>query len=287
MSLPSGQLLHQPVDRITFAVVDVETTGLDPALGHRLCEIAVVRGRDGQELAMFSQRVNPERPVDPGARAVHGITDAELWAAPRFAEIAPAVRDLLEGAVLVAHNAPFDLGFLAVEWRRLRWSAPAAHVVDTLLLARRWLQLPHNRLTSVAKALGVRAQHAHSALGDARTTWQVLNVFIRHLRHRGFTTLGDLINAQGGPVRWPSAEWEQLPSPLLQALQGRYRLWLRYLDDENGYTERLVDPLDANPHYLIAYCHWRQAERTFRLDRILEMRIVGELTDLRDGAGEQ
>ncbi len=282
MTLPSGQPLHQPVDQVTFAVIDVETTGLDPALGHRLCEIAVVRGMGGQELATFSRRVNPERPVDPGARAVHGISDAELWAAPRFAEIAPAVRDLLDGAVLVAHNAPFDLGFLAVEWRRLRWPAPVAHVVDTLLLARRWLRLPHNGLAFVANALGVGTQTTHSALGDARITWQVLNALTRHLRSRGFTTLGDLINAQGGPIRWPRAEWERLPTPLLQALQGRYRLWLRYLDDYDDCTERLVDPLDANPRYLIAYCHRYQAERTFRLDRILEMRIVEELTGSRD-----
>lgn len=287
MVLPSGQSLHQPIDQIPFAVIDVETTGLDPALGHRLCEIAVVRGMDGQELATFSQRVNPERPVDPGARAVHGISDAELWGAPRFAEIAPTVRELLEGAVLVAHNAPFDLGFLAVEWRRLRWPAPTAHVVDTLLLARRWLRLPHNRLGFVANALGVRAQNAHSALGDAHITWQVFNALVRRLRGLGFTTLSDLINAQGGLIRWPDAEWEQLPALLLQALQGRCRLWLRYLDDHGGYTERLVDPRDANSRYLIAYCHLHHTEHAFRLDRILEMRIVEKLTDLRNGTGGQ
>ncbi|MCS7219736.1 MAG: exonuclease domain-containing protein [Anaerolineae bacterium] len=281
MSSPLSQLLHQSIDQVTFAVIDVEKTGLDPALVHRLCEIAVVRGADGQELATFSQRVNPERPVDPGARAVHRISDAELWAAPRFAEIAPAVRKLMEGAVLVAHHALFDLSFLAVEWRRLRWPAPATPVVDTLLLTRRWLRLPHNGLGFVANVMGIRAQNAHSALGDARITWQVLNALVRRLRGLGFTTLGDLINAQGGPIGWPSSEWEQLPAPLPQALQGRRRLWLRYQDEYGGYTERLVDPLDANHRYLIAYCHLRQAERVFRLDRILEMQIVEEFSDLR------
>jgi DNA polymerase-3 subunit epsilon len=287
MTLPTRPSLDQPVEQVVFAVMDVETTGLDPTLGHRLCEIAIIRGMGGRELAMFSQRVNPERPVDPGARAVHGISDAELWAAPRFVEIAPVVRELLEGAVLVAHNAPFDLGFLAAEWRRLRWPAPKVHVVDTLSLARRWLQLPYNGLASVASALGIRAQNVHSALGDARITWQVFHEFTRHLRHCGFTTLGDLINAQGGPIYWPNVGWERLPAPLVQALQGRYRLWLRYVDDYGDCTERLVDPLDANSRYLIAYCHLRQAERTFRLDRILEMRIVDGLVDLRHSAGKR
>ncbi len=265
--------LQQPLDRITFAVVDVETTGLNPSLGHRLCEIAVVRQMDDRELDAFSQRVNPERPVDPDARAVHRIPDEELWAAPRFAEIAPTVRGWLEGAIVVGHNVPFDLGFLAAEWRRLRWPPPTVRIIDTLALARRWLQLPRNSLIFVARALGIPVHEAHSALGDARITGRVLNVLIRGLSSRGLTTLGDLISAQGGPIHWPSNQWGNLPPALREALQSRRRLWLRYMNESGGFTERWVEPLDVSESYLIAYCHLRQAQRTFRLDRILEMRL--------------
>ncbi|NOZ27874.1 MAG: WYL domain-containing protein [Chloroflexi bacterium] len=265
--------LSLPLTQVLFTVLDVETTGLDVSLGHRLCEIALVRGRVGQEPEEFSQYVNPERPVDPGARAVHGIPDTVLWRSPRFAEIAPSVRDLVEGTVIVAHNAPFDLGFLAAEWRRLRWPAPAVHIVDTLSLARRWLRLPNNRLGSVARALRVSVRGAHSALGDARMTWGVLQALIRYLQGYGFTTLGDLINAQGGPVVWPGTMWQNLPDPLREALQTGRRLWLRYLGQRRDLTERWVEPLDVNGGYLIAYCHLRGEQRTFRLDRILEMRL--------------
>ncbi|MCS7261452.1 MAG: 3'-5' exonuclease, partial [Anaerolineae bacterium] len=140
--------LSSLLEHATFTAVDVETTGLDPGLGHRLCEIAIVRWQDGHELETFTQRVNPERPVDPGAQDIHGISDEALRDAPRFEEIAPLVRNYLEHAVIVGHNVLFDVGFLAAEWRRLRWPTPEVILVDTLTLARLWLDLSSYRLTS-------------------------------------------------------------------------------------------------------------------------------------------
>ncbi len=273
MNPPRAPSLAQPLDQVLFAVVDVETTGLNPGMGHRLCEIAIVRGRMDQQPEAFAQYVNPERPVDPGARAVHGIPDEVLWTAPYFREIAPKVRDLLQDVVLVGHNAAFDVGFLAAEWRRLRWPPPQLHIIDTLALARRWLWLSRNSLGSVARALGVPMRAAHSALEDAWTTWHVLSALIRHLKPRGVLTLGDLLSAQGGFIRWPDTQWTHLPDPLREALHHQRKLWLRYIDHRGRATERWVEPLDVADGYLVAYCHLRQEQRTFRLDRILEMRL--------------
>ncbi|MGQ9787326.1 MAG: exonuclease domain-containing protein [Anaerolineae bacterium] len=271
MESSSPPLLQCALERITFTVVDVETSGLDPVWGHRLCEIAIVLQQGGRELETFTQRVNPERPIDPGAQAVHGISYEELQDAPRFMEIAPIVRAYLECAVVVGHNVLFDAGFLAAEWRRLRWPPPCVHLVDTLMLARRWLGLASNRLTSVAEALGIPINAAHSALGDARITAQVLHALLRILSTYGVVTLSDLIDAQGGPITWPRSHWDQLPDLLQEALVFRRRIWLRYVSEAGIVTERWVEPLDANTEYLIAYCHLRQAQRLFRLDRILAM----------------
>lgn len=268
LSPPFGQ---HALEHITFTVVDVETTGLDPAWGHRLCEIAIVLWQGGRELEAFTQRVNPERPIDPGAQAVHGISDEELQDAPRFMEIAPIVRDYLEQAVLVGHNVLFDVSFLAAEWRRLRWPPPEVTLVDTLALARYWLGLGSNRLTFVADALGIPSAGAHSALGDARITAQVLYALLRFLNDHDVHTLDDLIEAQGGPLFWPYSSWEHLPDLLQEALLCGRGIWLRYVDRSGAITERWVQPLDADGEYLIAYCHLRQAQRVFRLDRILEM----------------
>ncbi|PWH20685.1 MAG: hypothetical protein DDG58_01540 [Ardenticatenia bacterium] len=271
MDLSPPSFSQHALEHVTFTVVDVETTGLDPAWGHRLCEIAIVLWQDGRELEAFTQRVNPERPIDPGAQAVHGISDEDLQDAPRFEEIAPVVRNYLEHAVLVGHNVLFDVSFLAAEWRRLRWPPPDVLLVDTLALARRWLGLASNRLTSVADALGISTDAAHSALGDARITAQVLYALMHLLSEYGVRTLEELIEAQGGPVFWPYSSWEHLPDILLEALSCGRGLWLRYMDGSGVITERWVQPLDANAEYLIAYCYLRQAQRVFRLDRILAM----------------
>ncbi len=271
MEWPSPSLLQCTLERLTFTVVDVETTGLEPAWGHRLCEIAIVLQRGDCELEVFTQRVNPERAIDPSAQAVHRISYEELQDAPRFTEIAPVVRAYLERAIVIGDNILFDVGFLAAEWRRLRWPPPDLVLIDTLTLARRWLGLTSNRLTSVAEAFGISINAAHSALGDARITARVLHVLLHTLNDYGVVTLGDLIDAQGGPITWPHSRWDRLPDPLQEALACRRGIWLRYMSEAGIITERWVEPLDANGEYLIAYCHLRQAQRLFRLDRILAM----------------
>jgi exodeoxyribonuclease X len=95
----------------TFAFIDVETTGLSPATD-TIVEFACLVTRGTQELRTFSTLVNPERPISPVVSAVHGITDADVAGAPTFAQIAPQLREQCENAVIVAHNARFDLGFL-------------------------------------------------------------------------------------------------------------------------------------------------------------------------------
>ncbi|MGD9148569.1 MAG: exonuclease domain-containing protein, partial [Anaerolineae bacterium] len=126
-----------PLTEIPFALFDVETTGLSPAYGHRVCEVACLRLCDGVELGRFESLVDPGRPVTAGAFAVNQITSQMLVDAPLFETIAPALLALMEDAALVAHNAPFDLGFLAKELEFAGLSPPEGPVVDTLALSRR------------------------------------------------------------------------------------------------------------------------------------------------------
>jgi DNA polymerase-3 subunit epsilon len=102
-----------------IAVFDVETTGLSPAYGDRICEVGIVRARGDVIFDTYQTLVNPQRPISPGAARVNGLSDADVSQSPLFAEIAGQVLDRLEGAVLVCHNAPFDLGFLDAELSRL------------------------------------------------------------------------------------------------------------------------------------------------------------------------
>ena len=189
-----------PLAEIPLVFVDVETTGLSPWTGDRVCEIAAVRFAYGRETGRLATLVNPERRVSPGALAVNGLDESELARAPRFAAIADDLASMLEGASIVAHNAPFDAGFLAREFTLNDQPVPDNHLLDTLLLARRTFHLRSNSLGSLASALGIRTP-AHRALADVLTTRELFERIVARLATTR-PTLGDVLRAQGGALSW-------------------------------------------------------------------------------------
>ena len=261
----------------TFTVVDVETTGLSAVSGHRICEIAMLRYRGGRVLDTFESLVNPQRAMSPGAAAVNGLTDWRLQTEPIFSQIADRVREMTEDTVLVAHNAPFDLSFLAGEWRRLRWPPRMGFTVDTLTLARRMYNFRRNNLADVAHSLRVLIDQEHRAMVDVWTTLRIFEVMMADLNRRNFVTLGDLLDVQGGNVMWPEPAPLVLPPDLELALAESRQLWLRYRGQDGRISERWVEPLDVTGDgelvYLSAYCQLAGDQRVFRLDRVVEMRL--------------
>ncbi|HMA36587.1 MAG TPA: exonuclease domain-containing protein [Chloroflexia bacterium] len=276
-----------PLEGVTFAVVDVETTGLSPGRGDRICEVAVVRARAGQVRDTFTTLVNPQRTISPGARRVNGITATMVYRAPVFADVAGEVATLVRDTVLVGHNVGFDLGFLRNELPPAVGGAAALppFVIDTLQLARACYQFPSNSLESISTILKLRHRDAHRALADALTTWRVLAWFINDLRDRGLLldSLADLLAMQGRldlaprpylPAEAPAAI---VPPVINQAISAGRLLRLRYASPDGRPTDRLVAPrrvaLEHETLYLVAFCHLRQEERTFRFDRILKLEL--------------
>lgn len=153
-------------------ILDTETTGLDPTQGHRIIEVAAVemvnRRLTGNHLHRY---VNPDREIDAGAMRVHGITPEFLQDKPRFADIAQEFVDFIQGAELVIHNAPFDVGFLNMELRLLEM-APLSNwcdgVTDTLAMAKALHPGQRNNLDVLCKRYGVdnAARTLHGALLD-------------------------------------------------------------------------------------------------------------------------
>jgi len=157
-----------------IVVLDTETTGLEVNQGHRLIEIGCVELGDRRRSGRHFQRyLNPERAVDRGALAVHGLDDAFLSTQPRFSEVAAELLQFIDGAELIIHNAAFDLGFLDAELQRL----DAAHVplaqrfavTDTLLLARERFPGQRNSLDALCKRFEIdnSSRKLHGALLDA------------------------------------------------------------------------------------------------------------------------
>ena len=156
-------------------VLDTETTGLEPELNHRVIEIGCVELINRRPTGRtFHRYLNPEREIDDGALAVHGIARTDLDGQPRFAEIADELLTFIGGAELVIHNAAFDVAFLDAELARLpgdpRQVAVVCQVLDTLALARELHPGQRNSLDALCKRYEIdnSARELHGALLDAR-----------------------------------------------------------------------------------------------------------------------
>lgn len=171
-------------------VLDTETTGLDPALGHRVIEIGALEVVNRRMTgATFHVYLNPDRAIDAGAVAVHGITNEFLEDKPRFTDVMGEFLDFVRGAELVIHNAPFDVGFLNAELKRLDEKSVSHYcdVLDTLKLAKEMHPGQKNNLDALCKRYQVdnSGRNFHGALLDAQLLAEVYLAMTR-----GQETLG-------------------------------------------------------------------------------------------------
>ncbi|TVT53666.1 DEDD exonuclease domain-containing protein [Amycolatopsis rhizosphaerae] len=188
--------LGTPLRETTFVVVDLETTGTRPG-PDGITEIGAVKVRGGEVLGEFATLVNPGMPIPPQIVALTGITGAMVYDAPPVDEVLPAFLEFAAGAVLVAHNAPFDTGFLraACQGHGYAWPKPA--VVCTVRLARRVLSrqdTPSFRLSALAALFGATTTPNHRALDDARATVDVLHALLERLGPLGVHSLEELLD---------------------------------------------------------------------------------------------
>lgn len=186
-----------------YVVLDVETTGLSPRWD-RVVELAVVHvGPRGVATTEWTTRVNPDGPV--GATHIHGITDADVAHAPRFAELVPQLTAHLSGQAVVAHNAAFDLAFLRAEYQRAGWQMPWLPALCTQQASHHYLpHLDRRRLRDCCAASKIPLRDAHSALGDSRAAAALLAHYLDPRRRP--TPLSDHLDLprQAGEVVWPS-----------------------------------------------------------------------------------
>lgn len=193
--------IGEPLYATTFVVVDLETTGGSPA-SSAITEIGAVKTRGGEVIGEFQTLVDPGQPIPPMIVALTGITDAMLVAAPPIEQVLPSFLEFLGDAVLVAHNAPFDVGFLKAACRRHAYAWPGNEVVDTVTLARRATtkeEAPNKKLATLARAFGTVVTPNHRALDDARATSEILHHMLERLARFGITHREDL-DALRNPV---------------------------------------------------------------------------------------
>ncbi|MYA12000.1 MAG: 3'-5' exonuclease [Gemmatimonadetes bacterium] len=179
-----------PLSRLSYAVVDVETTGGSYEAGHRITEVAVVEVRRGAVTDSFHTLVHPGRPVWSSTERLTGITDAMLAAAPTFDEVAEEVFRRLAGRVFVAHNAGFDWGWVRAQLGDALGDAPEVKRLCTISLTRRLApELRYRNLDALADHFRIPIQERHRAHGDALATARIL---LRLLDRAASLGVGDL-----------------------------------------------------------------------------------------------
>lgn len=235
---PSFEDLGRPLATTPFVVVDLETTGAGPEAS--ITEIGAVRVCSGEVEGEFQTLVNPSSHIPPLISVLTGITDAMVADAPRVDQVIPPFLEFSRGAVLVAHNAGFDIGFLkrACAAQELRW--PGFGVLDTVALARGVLtrdEVPNAKLSTLARHFRVTETPNHRALTDARATVEVFHKLLERVGNLGVTSVEDLLEFTRGvsPERRAKRTWAQ-EAP---AAPGVYQ-FVADLPDRDGGTKRQV-----------------------------------------------
>lgn len=214
---------------------DTETTGLEPVLGHRVIEIAALELiNDLPTGKHFHALLDPERDVPDDAVRVHGFTNAHLAGKPRFAEIAEAMLAFFDSGALIAHNAPFDFGFLDAELERCALPhLEKARMIDTLVLAKNRFPGMPNSLDALCRRFGIdlSARTTHNALLDCRLLAEVY-VELTGGRQRGLSLATQKIVV---PSAVYSVTGPRTPRPIMPSAEERAA--------HAALVERLKDPI--------------------------------------------
>jgi DNA polymerase III epsilon subunit family exonuclease len=165
--------------------LDLETTGLSPRYGARICEISLVQISDGKIREHFTTLVNPEHDIPQMTTELTGITNRMVRKAPTFRKIIPEVKQILaSGKPILAHNARFDLSFLNFECAFCGEESPSNPVIDTLKIARRHFFFYDNSLGGILERFGISCGALHRAYQDAVAAYLILEEMCRYLKPR-------------------------------------------------------------------------------------------------------
>ncbi|MDP8299296.1 MAG: exonuclease domain-containing protein [Candidatus Tantalella remota] len=253
----------------TYTIFDFETTGLFAGVD-KICEIGALRCDPDGEGKKFEQLVDPMRPLSERAYELNQISQDMLKGQPTIDEILQDFMKFIEGSVLLAYNARFDISFMAAALGKDRTILNDYQVIDVLELARRCFEVPGRyNLGNVAAHLGVKQDVEHRAMSDVISTWKVFKKAIPILGDRGVKNVEDIsriYEQSKAPV--PDAEGP-IADLISSAIQSKLPLKIRYRSSwKANVTERTITPIKIQGEYVFSYCHLRHGNRTFIIDCI-------------------
>lgn len=260
-----------------FCAVDVETSGL--YMGSRLVELGAVRFTPQRVLDEYHTLVDPAEPIQRQATEIHGITDEMVRGCPHPAEVVEDFTAYLGDAVFIAHNARFDVRVISSELARAGMAPPANPVVDTVLLARRAFPgMPNYRLGTVASCLGIRQDVHHRGLPDAVAAMEIFRSYLHQAHAPG--AINDIPGYLGdfaGLAPRIEVELSGAASDLYVLVEKKVVVEMIYEGGTSPGVPRMVTPLQVfcqeSGEYFRAYCHRTGMVKTFRVDRVVELRL--------------
>ncbi len=267
------------ISTLDFVAFDTETTGLSPS-SEALVEIAAVRFDllNGPK-EYFQTLVNPGKSIPIGASRVHGITDDMVFESPNAAKVLPQFFSFIEGAIPVAHNAQFDIGFVSLHSMRNGILPPEVPVLCSCAFSRRVLtEMPSHKLETLVKELGIGGSTFHRALADAKSCMELFRIIVG--RSAGVNASWDELVQHHGKVHSfldgsrpvEQKDLQQHLDPLIDAIQGRRSIWMEY---DTNYGPREVTPhllySKSGAQYLEATCHYDGIRKNFRVDKIRKL----------------
>ncbi|MDD5119718.1 MAG: 3'-5' exonuclease [Candidatus Omnitrophica bacterium] len=188
--------MPENIDEIEITIFDTETTGLKPEEGDRMVELAALKVRAKERIAVFDELINPGRAISAGAFSVNKITPEMLKGVPEIGAVMPKFLDFTKGSCLCSYNAEFDMSFLNNELKLI--GLPAINnilVLDVLTMARKLLPgLARYPLWFVAQKLEIRTVQQHRALADVEMTWEVFTKLKALCQEKGIADLASFSN---------------------------------------------------------------------------------------------
>lgn len=271
----------RPWTDYTYVVFDTETSGAYP-VGNEIVEIGAVKWTPAAgQMERFTSLLKPEKLMSDFIIGIHGISNEMVAGAPKIDAVLPKFMEFLGDAVLVAHHAPFDVGFLTYELERLKMRVPRCPILCTSLLARRLVpESPNHRLQTLVKELKLTAGTAHRAMDDADACRDLLEVCLKRVGEKA--NLKDVAKKMGKKLQWQDyyllSENQGVVAEVVKSLQAGKDLEFVYDGGSSkGMTRRMTAlGVVRNPDgdYIQGVCHIDRASKRFYLSRIKDAQVV-------------
>jgi len=271
--------MQKPWREVTLIAFDTETSGKYP-LSSEICEIAAVKWRGGEVVETFETLIKPSKPMGAEVIAIHGITNEMVENAPSISQKIAEFHSFIQGAVVVAHHSPFDLGFVAHEFEKANLELPQDPALCSSLLSRKLFPESQNhRLQTLIKFFNLPQGTAHRALDDTKAC---LDVALRCLEKAG-ETLEHAFDAQGGMITWPRFSMRAIAErpavrALMDGIRDQKRVSMVYASGSSPGAPRTVHPeglvrsLDGD--FLVAYDEKDQRSKRYYVDKITEANLI-------------